>query len=112
MLIAKDKIKYIEGIRGLAAIIVVLHHYTLAFYPALNFGDSNQTNFGNGSLELLFANTPLNLIYNGGFAVSVFFILSGFVLSNAYHQSQNAHIKPLIQLNDTLGFLFLFRLLL
>ena len=48
MLIAKDKIKYIEGIRGLAAIIVVLHHYTLAFYPALNFGDPNQTNFGNG----------------------------------------------------------------
>lgn len=92
MLIAKDKIKYIEGIRGLAAIIVVLHHYTLAFYPALNFGDSNQTNFGNGSHELLFANTPLNLIYNGGFAVSVFFILSGFVLSNAYHQSQNPNM--------------------
>ena len=44
------------------------------------------------NVELLISNTPLNLIYNGGFAVSVFFILSGFVLSNAYHQSQNPNI--------------------
>jgi peptidoglycan/LPS O-acetylase OafA/YrhL len=89
MLEDKYKLKHIEGIRGLAAIIVVFHHYTLAFYPALNFGDSNQTHFGNGNLELLFAKTPLNLIYNGGFAVCIFFILSGYVLSNSYHKTQN-----------------------
>ena len=51
MLAEKQKLKHIEGIRGLAAIIVVLHHYTLAFYPALNFGDISQAHIGNGSLK-------------------------------------------------------------
>lgn len=92
MLEEKNKLKHIEGIRGLAAIIVVFHHYTLAFYPALNFGEINQTHFGNGDLELFFARTPLNLIYNGGFAVCIFFILSGYVLSNAYHKTNNLKI--------------------
>lgn len=92
MLADKNKLKHIEGIRGLAAIIVVLHHYTLAFYPALNFGDSNQMHIGNGSFELMMARTPLNLIYNGGFAVCIFFILSGYVLSNAYHKTNNPKI--------------------
>lgn len=92
MLVEKQKLKHIEGIRGLAAIIVVLHHYTLAFYPALNFGNASQSHIGNGSLELLMANTPINLIYNGGFAVCIFFILSGYVLSNAYHQTNNPKI--------------------
>ena len=92
MLAEKQKLKHIEGIRGLAAIIVVLHHYSLAFYPALNFGDASQTHIGNGSLELFMASTPINLIYNGGFAVCIFFILSGYVLSNAYHQTNNPKI--------------------
>lgn len=92
MLAEKQKLQHIEGIRGLAAIIVVLHHYSLAFYPALNFGDASQAHIGSGSLELMMANSPLNLIYNGGFAVCIFFILSGYVLSNAYHQTNNPKI--------------------
>ncbi len=92
MLAEKHKLRYLEGIRGLAAIIVVLHHYILAFYPAFNFGDANQAHIGNGKIELLFAQTPLNIIYNGGFAVCIFFILSGYVLSNAYHQTNNPKI--------------------
>ena len=35
MLIAKDKIKYIEGISGLAAIIVVLHSVALDVVEAV-----------------------------------------------------------------------------
>ncbi len=92
MLTEKHKLKHIEGIRGLAALIVVLHHYVLAFYPALSFGDSTQAHIGDGHLELLMAHTPLNIFYNGSFAVCVFFILSGFVLSNAYHQTQDPSI--------------------
>ena len=92
MLTEKHKLRHIEGIRGLAAVIVVLHHYTLAFYPALNFGDANQTHIGNGKMELFFAHSPLNIVYNGGFAVCIFFILSGYVLSNNYHQTNNPKI--------------------
>ena len=92
MIEAKSKLSFIEGMRGLAAIIVVLHHFSLAFYPALNFGEINQTHYKDGSLELFIANSPLNLIYNGGFAVCIFFILSGYVLSNSYHKSKKVSI--------------------
>ena len=89
MLPEKSKLKHIEGIRGLAAIIVVLHHYTLAFYPALNFGDSHQTHMGDGSFELCMARTPFNLFYNGGFAVCIFFILNNTLKINMFLMFQN-----------------------
>lgn len=92
MLLEKNKLKHIEGIRGLAAIIVVLHHFSLAFYPALNFGEKHLTHIGNGKIELFIAKTPLNIFYNGGFAVCIFFILSGYVLSNSYHQTLNTKV--------------------
>ncbi len=92
MLPEKSKLQHIEGVRGLAAIIVVLHHYTLAFYPALNFGNSDQAHIGTGGIELALARTPFNILYNGGFAVCIFFILSGYVLSNAYHQHNDPKI--------------------
>ena len=32
------KLAYLESLRGLAAFIVVLNHFAIAFYPALYFG--------------------------------------------------------------------------
>ena len=95
MLAEKHKLKYLEGIRGLAAIIVVLHHYIMAFYPAMSSGDEKQIHNETSYFEEVMAQIPLNILYNGNFAVCIFFILSGYVLSNAYHQSNN--YKILIQ---------------
>lgn len=95
MLAEKHKLKYLEGIRGLAAIIVVLHHYILAFYPAMSSGDEKQIHNETSYFEEVMAQIPLNILYNGNFAVCIFFILSGYVLSNTYHQSNN--YKILIQ---------------
>lgn len=72
--------------------IVVFHHIVYAFYPALNTFDPAQTQIGSGKLELFLANSPFNLFFNGGFAVSIFFVLSGFVLSYKFHQNQDFKI--------------------
>lgn len=72
------KLAYLEGLRGVAALIVVFHHFVLLFYPALNYG-----NEANTTLNAI-AISPLNVFYNGDFAVCLFFVLSGYVLSYKY----------------------------
>lgn len=78
----ESKIGYLEGLRGIASLIVVFHHYMCAFYPAMVFGAGAA--FHIGPIEARFAASPLNVLYNGGFAVCIFFVLSGYVLTNRY----------------------------
>lgn len=77
------KIRYLDGLRGLAAFVVVVHHFVLAFYPALFFGFNTQTHLGDG-FELFMSGSIFNILYNGNFAVCIFFVLSGFVLSHKF----------------------------
>ncbi|TSJ46488.1 acyltransferase family protein [Fluviicola chungangensis] len=83
----KSKLGFLDGVRGVAMLIVVLHHFGLAFFPAINYLNPEKIHLGNGTTELLIAKTPLNIFFNGGFAVSIFFVLSGFVLSYKFHFS-------------------------
>lgn len=73
------KIKSLEGLRGLAAFIVVIFHFFTNFYPALINSNINQIH--TSKVGLFIATTPLNVLYSGNFAVCIFFVLSGFVLS-------------------------------
>ena len=59
----------LDGLRGIAALVVFVHHCTAAFWFSLY----SQTRWN-----------PLTLLCNGTFAVHIFFVMSGFVLSLAY----------------------------
>lgn len=78
-----------EGLRGLAAISVVAWHYLFAFYPALTTG-----NFGlqHMRFEDNIYGTPLAILFSGTFAVAIFFVLSGFVLTIGFFQTKRADI--------------------
>jgi peptidoglycan/LPS O-acetylase OafA/YrhL len=80
------KLTYLEGLRGIAALVVVFHHLVLMFYPALNFGE--ETN----SISKFIATSPFNIFYNGDFAVCLFFVLSGYVLSYKYILSNDPQV--------------------
>lgn len=72
-----QKIYSLESLRGLAALSVVLCHTVQAFWPGLKIG----------------LGAPLtSLWHNGGFAVRLFFVLSGFVLSLSYCRTQNLRL--------------------
>ncbi|KAG8156490.1 hypothetical protein KVR01_013594 [Diaporthe batatas] len=67
------KTAYLDGLRGLAATIVFIEHFGLPFYPSI---------VGSNASEWSYLQLPIiRLLYHGSFAVSVFFVISGFVLS-------------------------------
>lgn len=70
---------YLDGLRGVAAFMVFIHHTILDWYPALSrgYGSSTPQN------SHFFLQLPLiRIVYSGRGMVSVFFVISGYVLSH------------------------------
>lgn len=76
------RIASLDGLRGVAAVVVVVHHYMALLHWQMTpqFSDSLP---GLPGTTLALADTPLGILFNGPFAVSVFFVLSGFVMAAA-----------------------------
>jgi peptidoglycan/LPS O-acetylase OafA/YrhL len=70
----------LEGLRGVAAIVVVIFHALLIFYEYMVFGPSVASTQHMGLEDNLFG-SPFRIFFAGTFAVAIFFVLSGFVLS-------------------------------
>lgn len=84
-----EKIEYLDGLRGLAAFIVVLHHFVCTFYPAMaEVGKIYHL----GPVEGWLGNTPFSLLFGGNFPVCVFFILSGYVLTYKFFKTKNREV--------------------
>jgi len=79
------------GLRGLAAFEVVFHHFILAFYPAMFSGPDIPTHLPAGQ-EVFASGSIINLLFDGNFAVCIFFVLSGFVLSHKFFLDKNHEI--------------------
>jgi peptidoglycan/LPS O-acetylase OafA/YrhL len=71
------RMRALDGLRGIAAFLVVVSHVIAAFFPVFYFGDAEKS-FGG-----MVAASPLFVFWSGTFAVFVFFVLSGFVLSSS-----------------------------
>lgn len=82
----QEKLHYLDGLRGIGALMVVLNHFMVSFYPAVFTGEPSQIN-SNVFIEQLIAKTPLNVIFSGNFAVCIFFILSGYVLTYKFFRT-------------------------
>jgi peptidoglycan/LPS O-acetylase OafA/YrhL len=77
------RFEYLDGLRGIAAVAVAIFHFLCAFGPAMLPGIGVSAWRG--------SDTPLAIIYNGNFAVAIFFVMSGFVIS----QSASKRATPL-----------------
>ena len=77
----KSRIGYLESIRGLAALQVLLLHFFAAFAPDLVFALPAGAAIA-GYIHL----SPLYFLYDGYSAVYIFFALSGYVLTRSFER--------------------------
>jgi peptidoglycan/LPS O-acetylase OafA/YrhL len=78
--------EYLDGVRGVASLIVFVLHWSHIPYPSVNAGWGYKNN---NSLWLL---PFVRLVFSGAAMVAVFFVVSGFVLSHRY--IQRMHQRP------------------
>jgi peptidoglycan/LPS O-acetylase OafA/YrhL len=71
---------YLDGLRGVAAIVVVVYHLMNAFYPSTYTRDAGDIHTEQ-AIEWLLHDTPIGIISSGGLAVGIFLLLSGYVAS-------------------------------
>ncbi|KAL7625973.1 hypothetical protein AAE478_002742 [Parahypoxylon ruwenzoriense] len=72
--------EYLDGVRGVASLIVFILHWTHIPYPSVNSGWGYKDH---NSFWLL---PFIRIVYSGAAMVSIFFVVSGFVLSHRFVQ--------------------------
>lgn len=83
------KVLSLEGLRGLAAVIVVLSHIMMEFFPTAAVGRLHEQHI---PLEQWLYDSPFRAFYAGFFAVCIFFVLSGYVLSLKYLKTFDSNV--------------------
>lgn len=74
------RVRALDGVRGVAALVVVLHH-ALQVDPTFARVQARESAAGEGPVVWALTHTPLHVVWAGEEAVLVFFVLSGFVLT-------------------------------
>ena len=82
------RLTYLDGLRGVAACVVVIFHYFNIFYPVLTLRDVHAVHLSD-NIEIILGSTPISILFNGDFAVCIFFVLSGYALSFNYFRKND-----------------------
>ena len=91
-----NKFQHLEAIRGLTSILVVIAHFACAFFPFTLFAYVTPGEYApHSAVEQLFYKTPLAIFVSGNYALSLFLIISGYVLSHKLIGQKNVRIRVL-----------------
>lgn len=88
---ATERLVSLEGLRGVAAVAVVLYHAIFIYWAYAMQGPTGSTIQNSRFEDNLFA-SPFFTFISGTFAVAVFFVLSGFVLTVGFFRTDREEI--------------------
>jgi peptidoglycan/LPS O-acetylase OafA/YrhL len=77
----RERVRFLDGLRGIAAVQVLLLHYCAAFLPAIGLVSPPLVRH---NWERLFVHSPLFIIVDGDAAVFLFFLISGTALTYSF----------------------------
>jgi peptidoglycan/LPS O-acetylase OafA/YrhL len=77
------RLAHLDGLRGIAAVIVFVAHLTIVVLPSIFNGLPIMARL---KYEYLLAGTPLDIFWAANFAVCIFFVMSALVLSYFYER--------------------------
>lgn len=77
--------EYLDGVRGLASFIVFIFHWTHLQFPGTNTG------YGARDESSLWQLPIIRFVYSGAAMVSIFFVVSGYVLTHRFIQKMYRH---------------------
>lgn len=78
---ATGRINWIDGLRGIGCICIMLHHFFLFYYPATYYGAAEESRML-GGFDTKLADTPFFFLLNGNFWVCVYLMITGYVIAN------------------------------
>ncbi len=94
-MVKKQEIRWITGVKGCCCITVVLLHLLACLFPAAHNGGVKYLPI-TGMYNYIQL-TPINIFFNGSFAVYIFWTLSAFLLTRSYYNNPNG--KMLVRKN-------------
>ncbi|MDD3370033.1 MAG: acyltransferase family protein [Lachnospiraceae bacterium] len=77
----KERILWLDGLKGLACLLVFTHHFMLAFFKSSYFGEE-MPSMTASHIDTLLSYEPYGVLINGNFWVCVFLVISAFLLSS------------------------------
>ena len=87
------RLYWIDGLKGIACIMIFIHHFMLAFFPASYYGEGAMIH-GNNGWEVGLSQSPVGVLINGNFWVCVFCLVSGLVQSYKIYNSNDFSKLP------------------
>ena len=87
------RLYWIDGLKGIACIMIFIHHFMLAFFPASYYGEGAMIH-GNNGWEVGLSQSSVGVLINGYFWVCVFCLVSGLVQSYKIYNSNDFSKLP------------------
>lgn len=77
---------WIDGLKGICCLLIFVHHFICAFYPAEVFGPlyTSHTKY-----DSFLSQSILGVFFNGNFLVYVFCTISGYVVAKSFIKYKN-----------------------